>query len=133
MEKNNITEGFTVGKLLEWIERFNIPNNAVIVMEHIDQYYLDSPIIEETPEMIKRKSGWNTLKRPNYHYNQSVQFNKDIAPGGKFHNKEDYPNFDVENARPFTEEELESMKPQYIPVFSPVFYDNKFLYLDAHY
>lgn len=120
-ELNKNSNYFTVGQLKEWIEKYNIPDSACILMQRVEDNYFE-------------KHNWETIKKEGYWYHILKRHNKRIDEG-YFLNKENFPNIkgDEEFLKKYSDKEMEEIKDEYYPCFSPVFYDNEFLYLDAHY
>lgn len=116
-------QGWTVGQLLEFIKKHQISDDTQIVYQRIEDIYFE-------------KHGWNTVKKEGEAYHRAKKHNEDIS-SGKYLNKEEYPNitpdFYEKFSVTFSEDELESFKDEYIVVSSPVYYDDDYLYLDAHY
>lgn len=123
-DPHNLVENYkhysTVGQLLEFIEKNNIPMDAKIMIQRVEDVYFE-------------KNGWTTVNKEGYWYHSSKSFN-DKIDSGKFDNKEEYPDLKTENLEKYTEEELENAKDKYYTCWCPVKYsDDDNLYLDAHY
>lgn len=104
-----IETNMTVGYLKKFLEEFNIPDDAVIFTERVeDNYY-------------KPGKGWqeNSVFKEGEVYNDMKEY-KDAC----------YLMQEVN----ITDEELESFKTQYTAIWSPVKYDDDDnLYLNLHY
>lgn len=112
---------FTVGELLDFIEKYNIPRESKVFYQRIEDVYFE-------------KHNWTTVKKEGYNYLQHGKKWNDDIDSGKYLDKESYPDMKEEMLVKFTEGQLEELKEKYIPVFSPVKYkDDNNLYLDAHY
>lgn len=132
---------YTVGELLDYIEKHKIPREGKILMQRVeDSYYEGSDISGITGKLPDGSYGalppgskakpWSVVKRPDYMHFMTIDKIKEIEA-----NPKDFPKI--------TSEILENMKKsvdegyfmsQYTPVHSPVLHDDgKHLYLDAHY
>ncbi len=102
----------TVGELLDFIQKNNIPRDARVFYQRIEDKY------------FTKLGGEITVKKEGEHYASALKFNKNIEDG----------EFENPNLKPHSEEELESFKEQYIVAQAPVKYkDDDNLYIDAHY
>lgn len=110
---------FTVGQLLDWIEKNNIPKDAPIVYQRIHDIYFE-------------QYNWSTLRKKGDSFHKMRSHNIDVD-SGKYLDEENYPLIKPEHLRKFSEDEMIAVMDEYVPVSSPVFYDNECLYLDAHY
>lgn len=113
----------TVKKLKEFIEKHNISDDTIIVMERVeDRYFTET-------------SGWadKELQMKGESYYNCLEHNKKVD--GEFLDKEQYPDMTPEFLVKYTEEDLERSKTQYYPAWCPVYYkeNTKYLFLDAHY
>jgi len=98
----------TVGQLLDFIEKFNIPRDSKVLYQRIEDHYFDK--------------SWKVVKKEGFGFCSMSKVNEDIDLGNTSFGKK------------YSEEALEKSKEQYIPAFSPVKYkgdDN--LYIDSHY
>ncbi len=120
-ELKNYTHFLTVGKLKEFLNKHQLPDDARVVVQRVEDVYY-----EEHNWGVYLKEGENTY--------QSRQWNEDIEKG-KYLDKEQYPNIKVENLKPNTEEQIKESMEQYHPVWSCVRYndDEDVLFLDLHY
>lgn len=110
----------TVGKLLEFIEKHDLPKDAKVVFQRIEDRYFE-------------KHGWGVVLKEGFHYHSQVKRNKDID-NGEFDDPEEYPLLKGKRPEKFPEDKLDELKEQYIPIWCPVKYeDDDNLYLDAHY
>jgi len=110
-----------VGKLLDFIEKHNIPRDAMILIQRVHDVYFE-------------KYNWEPIKKEGFHFHNAKQHNEKVQ-FGVYMDREQYPNMTEEmRTQLISEEELDLTKDQYVVVFAPVKYpgdDN--LYLDAHY
>lgn len=113
-----MVNGLTIGKLKEWIKKFDLSDDTIIVLQRIEDVYFE-------------KHGWQTIKREGYWSSYARRWNKDIDEG-KYLDKEKYPLMKPENLVKVPEEDIEKSKLEYFTCQSPVFYDKEFLYLDGH-
>lgn len=105
---------FTVGQLLDFIERNNIPEDAPILVQRIEDHYYDN-------------NHWGVYLKKGEGYHDAFSHNKQRQ------DLERYPY--LKDSSDYTEEEIELTKDQYSPIHGPVFYkdDNDILFLDLHY
>jgi hypothetical protein len=132
----------TVGNLKKFIEKYNIPDDALVLIERVEDKYFDGVDIsgmrnsegDVFPEGSK-SNGWGVYPKENFWYFSAVEHNKKIESGA-YLNKEEYPDIN-ENSdflKPHSEEELEKSKTQYHPAFCCVKYnDENQLFIDMHY
>lgn len=112
----------TVGDLKKFIEKFNVPDNAVILVQRVNDYYF-------------LEGKWKVYKKEGEFYNNAIERNQELD-AGVYHNKEDYPDLENPEILRTNKEQLEDLKEEYVPIASPVFYKddkNDFLFLDLHY
>lgn len=110
----------TVGQLLEFIKKHNIPDNAVVRYERIEDEYFN-------------KNNWKVIKKEGQFYNQYKELNRQID-SGQFNDKEQYPLIDDPNKFRMSDEELEEMKDEFISAESCIKYSgDSNLYITAHY
>lgn len=132
---------YTVGKLLDYIEKHKIPRDGLVLIQRIEDQYFEGIDISgmigdlgdgkygPLPEG-SRATGWGVVKRPDNFYYWKKESIKNMR-----NNPDDY-DFDVEEHIVTIEKELEEGKymNEYHPIHSPVGYDEyKHLYLNAHY
>lgn len=135
----------TVGKLKEIIAKYDYPDDAIIVVERVeDKYYEGGVDISgcggclESPDGIyppgSRSGEWGVYLKDGDSYRECKKHNQRID-SGHYLDKEQFPDIKPENLKKYTEEELHLMKTQYHPVWSPaVYFDEKdILFLDLHY
>ena len=109
----------TVGDLKEFLAEHNLPNDAKILIQRVEDKYFE-------------KHGWKTINKEGQFYNEAIEFNKKID--GEFNDKEQYPDLEVSDLKKIEGEELNQCKEKYIVAWCPVKYPNdNNLYLDAHY
>lgn len=111
----------TVGKLKAFLEKYQLPDDALVVVQRIEDKYYE-------------KHGWGVYLKKGEQTHNLEQFNKDVE-SGKYLDKEQYPLIKEENLKLFTEEEIKESMEQYHPAWSYVFYkdDPDVLFLDLHY
>ena len=104
------TKGFkhylTVGALLEFIEKHNIPHTALILAQRVEDFYYE-------------KHGWRSYTKEGEECAYLRRMNQHLDPA--FHS---------------SEEEIAKAREQYHPVWCPVIYEDDkddFLFLDLHY
>lgn len=100
----------TWGELKEWALKNNIPDEAIVVVERVEDFYYD-------------KNNWSVYCKENSLCSNLRRINGDIAAGA------------IELKQPFTEEQVNDARSEYHPVWSPVYYseDPNILFLDLHY
>lgn len=111
---------FTVGDLVDFIKENNVNRNGKILVQRIEDFYYE-------------QNNWNTLKVKGEFYHQAIQWNKDID-SGKYADKEQYPNFDMEKmGKKHSEEDLNNLKEEYTVANQAILYDKNHLYIALHY
>lgn len=113
----------TVGRLLEFIKENNIPDDAPVMMQRIEDYYFE-------------KGNWETHKKKGESYYNLLKHKEKAF--GEYLNKEMYPDMSEEMIsylQNITQEELDSNLYQYYQAWCPVRYRDEpnVLFLDAHY
>ena len=118
----------TVGDLLKFIDKHNLPMDAPVVMQRVEDHYYEPG------------KGWdeNSWKMKGQFWNQTKRFNMEMQSELWKRNsgdEPDYPGIDDPNKYIATEEDMESLKEQYTQAWCPVFYveEPEVLFLDAHY
>jgi len=133
-------DAYTVGQLKKYLSDYNIPDDAKIFMQRIeDSYYEGSDIsgmsgqLEDgtygvLPEGSKA-AGWDIVSKPTYEWYLHLDKIKDIEA-----HREDYPRITDESLELMKSMPVEIFSSEYTSLSSPVKYkgDNN-LYLDAHY
>lgn len=104
----------TVGKLKKFIEENNIPDDALVLIQRVEDFYFE-------------KNNWKVYLKEGQHTHYFKQFNESIQ-NNEFENK---------NLKEFSEQDIELSKEQYHPAFCCVNYldepDKDFLFIDLHY
>lgn len=121
--KSSPARHYTVGELKKYIEEYNIPDDALVLIQRIEDVYFE-------------ENNWGTVKKEGWMYTNNKQLIERAKPGGEYHDKEKYPEMTDEHIKGILEmeDELPELQEEYISVFSPVKYkDDNNLYLDAHY
>jgi hypothetical protein len=112
----------TVGELLEFIKRHNIPMDAKILAQRVEDKYFE-------------KHGWGSVKKQGDEY-YSIKRLVDKAKSGEFSDKDRYPKMTqgmIDDILVY-EKELSNTLDEYHPIWCPVKYkDDDNLYLDLHY
>ena len=113
--------GLTVGELKEFLLEHNIPDNAVVVTQRVEDVYYE-------------KHNWGCYLKEGEHSFNLKRWNEDID-SGKYLNKEEYPNMNEENLLKATSEEIKNSMEKYTIASSCVFYkeDPDILFIDLHY
>jgi hypothetical protein len=122
-EKEDLFKGYTltVGKLKKFIEEHNLPDDAPVLIERIEDVYFE-------------KHNWSVYLKEGESFDYLKKFNEDIE-SGKYLDKEQYPKIKPENLILSTEEELTEAKDQYFHTHCCVFYkdDPDILFITSHY
>lgn len=110
----------TVGMLLDFIEKNNIPRDAKVLYQRIEDVYFE-------------EYNWRTYNKPGYWHDSMVRTNEKID-SGEFYDKDQYPDLEDPEVLRTSDEDLERMKDKYIVAWSPVYHaDEKHLFIDGHY
>ena len=112
----------TVGRLLEFIKDNNIPDDAIVVSQRVEDIYFET-------------HNWGVYRKEGYHTHWMRDINKKIEDG-IFDDKEEFPLITEEMKKKFSEEDINNASEQYHPVWCPVLYKddkNDILFLDLHY
>jgi len=119
------THYLTVGGLKKSIERYNIPDEAKVVVQRVeDSYY--------------KKGSWGVMLKEGEHYNNAISFNKEMKEEIARRERGEEPEYDkIEDPSKYIcedEDKLKELKDQYTPAWCVVGYkDTNFLFLDLHY
>ena len=117
----------TVGELLKFIEKHNIPMDAPVLMQRVEDSYYEPG------------NGWleNSWFMDGDFIRQRRRSNMEMMIELWKRNSGDEPEFEMEDPKAYmlTEEELKEYREQYTQAWCPVFYKEKpnALFLDAHY
>jgi hypothetical protein len=112
----------TVGRLLEFIKENNIPEDAIVVSQRVEDIYFET-------------HSWGVYQKEGEHTHWMRNMNGKID-SGVFDDKEKFPMITEEMKKKFTEDDINEAMDQYHPVWSPVLHkDDKddILFLDLHY
>lgn len=123
--KEKFKHYLTVGDLKKSIEGYNIPDEAKVVVQRIEDVYYN-------------KHGWGSMLKEGEHYHNTIQMNEnmreEIARRERGEESE-YP--EIENPNEYIcedEEILKELKDQYHPAWCVAGYKDKdFLFIDLHY
>lgn len=122
----HVHEHKTVGGLKEHIEKNNIPDSAIVMVQRIEDKYYEN-------------NNWNVyLKEGDFSY--QMRIHNERINNGEFA-REDYPKMTDEQfakfITPYSEGEIKNACDQYTPIWCPVNYSDEdskdFLFLDLHY
>jgi hypothetical protein len=104
---------FTFGNLKEWCDKFSVPDNAVIMIERVYDFYYDH-------------NHWGVYKKKSEFAYDMERFNENIL------DKEEYPH---PMTVPFTEEQIKDSYTQYTRAWSCAYYsdDKEMLFINLHY
>jgi hypothetical protein len=112
----------TVGGLLEFIKNNNIPDDAIVVSQRVEDIYFEN-------------HNWGVYKKEGEHANWMKDINEKID-SGVYDDKEKFPLMTEEMKKKFSDKDIEDACDQYHPVWCPVLYrddKNDILFLDLHY
>jgi len=114
---------YTVGEFLKFVEENNIPMDAPILYQRIEDVYFEN-------------HGWRGKMMKSEAYHKAARHNADVD-SGKYRNQEEYPNMTPEAYEKFaikvSDAEMENLKDEYVEVFTTVLYDKEHVYFTAHY
>lgn len=113
--------GLTVGDLKKFIKEHDIPNNAPVLVQRVEDFYFEN-------------NGWGVLPQKSEWYYQMQEMNE-LIDSGKYSNEDNYPNIkDPEKFRS-SKEEMEASKDQYVPAWCCVREQDKnnILLIHMHY
>lgn len=114
----------TVKELKDFIEKHKIPDDAVVMIQRIEDRYFEN-------------HGWGVYKKGGEFYHSQLRYNKEMKEEIARREKGEEPKYSMEDPSVYIcedEEELDQLKEQYHPASSPVFYeDEKHLFIDLHY
>lgn len=138
--------GLTVGKLKDFITKFNIPDNAPVLIQRVEDTYFDGVDIsgcrgcQDTENGIypegSKAEGWGVyLKEDEFCYHQrkiNAEMEEEIIRRANGEEPE-YPN--IKNPADRIIEITDEMCDQYHPAWSCVYYkeDPNILFIDLHY
>ena len=111
----------TVGRLKEFLNEHDLPDDALVVTQRVEDHYYEN-------------NNWGVYLKEGESTYYAKQKNKDIK-SGKYFDKENYPDAKPEDMKPYTDEEIRKTMEQYTPVWCCVRYpdDKDILFLDLHY
>ncbi len=120
-EVSGYNEFLTVGKLKEFLYANNLPANARVMVQRVEDVYY-------------QRHNWKVYLKKGLNATQCEEHNAKIA-SGEYLNKEEYPNIDESLLVPATEEEIKQSMEQYTPAFCCARYrdDEDMLFIDMHY
>jgi len=97
------THYFTVGQLKKLLAENNIPDDAKIFIQRVEDVYFE-------------KYNWGTVKIESDEYYGQLRLIEKAKPGGEFHNKEEYPNLTEDKINEIleSEKELDEMRDEYV-------------------
>lgn len=142
----------TVGRLKEILEKHDYPDDAIVVVERVEDHYYEGGVdisgcggCLDSPDGIyppgSRSGEWGVYLKGGDSYYYFKKHNEDIDTG-KYLNKEKFPKITEEYLaknpnflKKTTEEELHLMQTQYHPVWSPSIHKDEkdILFLNLHY
>lgn len=112
----------TVKDFKEYLERYNVPDDAVILTQRIEDHYFEN-------------NNWDVYLKKGEGYYERIEWNEKCK--GEFKDIEQYPYLNRDNLREFTDEELKLSMEQYYSLHCITHFrdepDNKVVFLTAHY
>ena len=133
----------TVRQLFDYIHKHGVNLDAEILYQRIEDSYFEGSDVSGLSGTMEdgtlgvlppgsKASPWKVVRKEGEAYMNAWRFNQDID--GKYLDKRRFPKFDRSKYLPYSEEELEQLKAQYIDIHCAVrYHDDDNLYLDAHY
>jgi hypothetical protein len=123
-EINDLSEyvqSYTVGQLLDFIEKYNIPRDAKILVERIEDVYYE-------------ERGWEVVYKEGEYYHWSKKANEDMTEELQRRARGEKPKYDLEDPSSMIIELSNADKVQYRPIWEPIKYnDDSNLYLNLHF
>lgn len=116
-------DSYTVGDLLDFIEKHNIPRSGKILVERVEDVYYE-------------KNNWSTYLKEGEHFHSILRMNKKMQDEINRREKGLEPEYDkLDDPNKFIYKPTDQDKTQYTPIWSAVKYENedKHLLLDMHY
>jgi len=112
---NNLTsksQYLTVGKLRDYLTKSELPDDAPVIMQRIEDMYFDT-------------GNWEVYYLDGEQYQGAVNVNNNIDNG----------EYERKDLKKISDADLEQLKDQYIPVFDigSIHSENDILFIDAHY
>jgi len=142
---SNYNHHLTVGRLKEFIEKYNISDDAIIVVERVEDSYFEGSDISgmrgcnDTEDGIypegSKAQGWGVYLKKGQGWHMCDRHNKKVR-SGEYNNKEQYPDLADKDIKEIPEEEMEEMMTQYHPAWSCVKYPDEgddILFINLHY
>lgn len=109
---NEYKDYLTVGKLLNFIKRNNIPESAKVVSQRVEDFYY-------------KRNGWCVVYKEGEHYHSHIKLVDSV--------KKEPDEYKVKLSD-LEKVSTKNLKEQYSPIWGPVKYkDDDNLYLDLHY
>lgn len=122
----------TVGNLLKFIEKHNLPHDAPVMVERVeDSYFTDRPHTSYNTGIIMK--GWPVYLKEGQFWHEAIEWNGRVERG-EFLNKEQYPLIH-DNPSTHSLDDLEQLKDQYIQPWCCTHYkdDPNILFINMHY
>ena len=111
----------TVGRLIEYFYKNNIPQDAKIFVQRVEDHYYGE------------NGSWSTVKKENEDTDFMHETNK-LIDSGEYFNEDNYPDRNPDDVKKYTDEQIANSRDEYSPVFCCM-QDKKDLnlYLNLHY
>jgi hypothetical protein len=139
------SHGLTVGDILDFVKRHNVPSTAKVLVERIEDAYFDGIDISGMSGQLKdgsfgilpagsKSNGWRVYLKKGEGWWQCQSWNDDIDKG-TYLDAEQYPRMQGKELKKYTEDELLNSMTQYIPAFCCVKYNDEDdnLLINIHY
>lgn len=120
LKKLNMGHGLTVGRLKQFLNKYQLPDDAPVLIQRIEDMYYE-------------KHDWGVYLKEGEHTHYCKSWNEDIKC--EFLDAKKYPKLVGEELKPFTDKQIKDSMEQYHPAFSCVQYndDKDILFIDLHY
>ncbi len=121
IKKLNGGHHLTVGSIKEFINRHNLPDDAPVVIQRVQDYYYEN-------------CHWGVYLKEGEQAHSLKSFNEDLK-NGEYSDIKKYPHLIGETFEPHSEKDIKDAMCQYTPAWSCVRYndDTDILFIDLHY
>ena len=126
IESYKINGSLTVGKLKRFLEKHNLPDDAVVMTQVVEDVY-------------RNENGWGVYLKKGHWYHSQINFNKNMKEEIDRRERGEDPEYEkMEDPRKFIcedEEKLKGLKEKYHPAWSCVKYndEDEILFINLHY
>lgn len=143
--KKRYKDFMTVGDLKKFIEKYQVPDDAKVLIQRVEDKYFDGvdisgyaggPDGKPYPKGSKA-TGWGVYLKPGYWYGSHKRFNEKMMREIKRRKAGKEPNYPkIKDPKKYIVKLTDEMKNQYHPAWSCVGYKDDikdFLFIDLHY